>query len=71
MQEEWKVYYNGNFGKGHRKRFRPGTEIKLEKWAFWKDVNVFVPAVYSCSQGLVISHNRSKSGSGKRVCEKI
>ena len=54
MQEEWKVYYNGNFGNRYRGRFRPGTEIKLEKWAFWGEEKVFVPSVYMCSKGLVI-----------------
>lgn len=53
LPEEWKVYYNGNFGSRNRGRLRPGTEVKLGKQAVWGEEIVYIPSIYACSQGLV------------------
>ena len=50
---EWKVYFEGNFW-GHSGRDRAGTEIKLNKQFDWAGHHWVIPAVYSCSKGLVV-----------------
>ena len=50
---EWKVYFDGNFwenqGKDHA-----GKEIPIGKQFEWAGHHWLIPAVYSCSKGLVI-----------------
>lgn len=50
---EWQVFYDGGYwtknGKG-----RPGEEITLNSRFAWGDEIWHVPAVYSCSKGLVV-----------------
>lgn len=50
---EWKVYFEGNFW-GHSGRDRAGVEIKLNKHFDWAGHHWIIPAVYSCSKGLVV-----------------
>lgn len=50
---EWKVYFDGNFW-GHRGRERAGREIFLDKQFVWEDEIWNVPAIYSCTKGLVV-----------------
>lgn len=50
---EWKVYYDGNFW-GHHGRDRAGTEIKIGRKFQWAGKQWLIPAVYSCSKGLVV-----------------
>ena len=50
---EWKVYFEGNFW-GHLGKDRAGTEIKLNKQFDWAEHHWVIPAVYSCSKGLVV-----------------
>lgn len=49
----WKVYFNGNFW-GHRGRDHAGKEIPIGKEFQWLGHSWLVPAVYSCSKGLVV-----------------
>ena len=50
---EWQVFYDGGFwsknGKG-----RAGKEIKLDSRFSWGDEIWHIPAVYSCSKGLIV-----------------
>lgn len=50
---EWKVYFEGNSGV-HSGRDRAGVEIKLNKHFDWAGHHWIIPAVYSCSKGLVV-----------------
>ncbi|HHV08919.1 MAG TPA: hypothetical protein GXX75_01385 [Clostridiales bacterium] len=50
---EWKVYFDGNFC-GHHGRERAGKEIPLNRKFVWEDEAWNIPAVYTCSKGLVI-----------------
>lgn len=50
---EWNVYFDGNFW-GHRGRERAGKEIPVGKAFHWAGRDWLVPAVYSCSRGLVL-----------------
>lgn len=50
---EWKVYFNGDFW-GHHGRDHAGEEITLNRSFLWGGKYWLIPAVYLCSQGLVI-----------------
>lgn len=50
---EWAVYYDHGFWSKNAKG-RHGEEIVLNKRFFWNDEMWYIPAVYSCSKGLVI-----------------
>lgn len=50
---EWKVYFEGNFW-GHHGRERAGKEIALNKQFVWGEEVWQIPAMYSCSKGIVI-----------------
>ncbi|MDQ7095483.1 hypothetical protein REC12_17995 [Desulfosporosinus sp. PR] len=50
---EWKVYFDGNFW-GHHDRERAGREISLAKQFVWDDEAWYIPAIYTCSKGLVV-----------------
>ncbi len=50
---EWKVYFDGNFW-GYHSRERAGKEISLDKQFVWEDEVWHIPAIYTCSKGLVI-----------------
>ena len=50
---EWKVYFDGNFWGDHG-RERAGKEIPLNRQFVWEDEDWNIPAIYTCSKGLVI-----------------
>ncbi|MBQ8210035.1 MAG: hypothetical protein IJZ35_05585 [Clostridia bacterium] len=50
---EWAVYYDGGFWTKHS-RSRAGTEILINKYFQWGSQTLYVPAVYSCSKGIVV-----------------
>lgn len=50
---EWKVYYGGGNWIGQGKG-RPGKEITLNSQFSWGDEIWHIPAIYSCSKGLVV-----------------
>lgn len=50
---EWKVYFGGNFWV-HQGRDHAGKEIRIDKDFDWAGYHWVVPAVYSCSKGLVV-----------------
>ncbi len=50
---EWKVHFEGNFW-GHHGRERAGKEISLDNKFVWDDEVWQIPAIYTCSKGLVI-----------------
>lgn len=50
---EWKVYFDGGFW-GHHGRDHAGIEIPIDRQFQWADRQWIVPAVYSCSKGLVV-----------------
>lgn len=50
---EWKVYFGEGFW-GHRGRDHAGREISVDKHFTWGGEAWYVPAVYSCTKGLVI-----------------
>ena len=50
---EWAVYYDHGFWNKNAKG-KPGEEIVLNKTFSWGDEIWHIPAVYSCSKGLVI-----------------
>lgn len=50
---EWKVYFDGNFW-GHHGRERAGKEISLDRQFVWDDEVGNIPAIYTCSKGLVV-----------------
>ncbi|EHQ89872.1 hypothetical protein [Desulfosporosinus youngiae] len=50
---EWKVYFDGNFW-GHHGRERAGKEISLAKQFIWDGEVWLMPAIYTCSKGLVV-----------------
>lgn len=50
---EWKVYFEGNF-RGRHGRERAGKEIPLNKQFIWDDEVWNIPAIYTCSKGLVV-----------------
>lgn len=53
MAPDWKVYFHGNFW-GHEGRERAGKEIPLNKQFVWGEENWYIPAIYSCTSGLVV-----------------
>ena len=52
-QQEWKVYYSGNFW-GHDKGERRCREIVIEKSFEWEEQKWRIPSIYICPKGLVI-----------------
>lgn len=50
---EWKVYFKGGFW-GHHARERAGKKILLDKQFGWDDEVWYIPAIYTCSKGLVV-----------------
>lgn len=48
-----KVYYSGNFWGGHKYE-HASKEISVKKEFYWGGLRWYIPAVYSCSKGLVI-----------------
>lgn len=50
---EWAVYYECGFG-GKRPRRRPGREVVLGKTFTWGGEEWLAPALYCCSEGLVL-----------------
>lgn len=48
-----KVYYSGNFWGDHKFE-RAGKEIPVKKEFLWCGSKWYIPAVYSCSKGLVV-----------------
>ncbi len=55
MQQElpWLVYFGEGFHH-HDGKNKPGAEISVEKEFVWNGNRYYIPAVYSCSKGLVI-----------------
>lgn len=51
---EWKVYFDGNFWSSHTNREDPGKEIPVNQNFVWEDENWSIPAIYVCSEGLVM-----------------
>ncbi len=51
--QEWTVYFENGFG-GKKPRHRPGKETRLDKAFCWAGEEWLAPAVYSCSEGLVV-----------------
>lgn len=50
---QWKVYFEGSFW-GHHGRERAGKGIPIDKQFIWGDEEWCIPAVYTCSKGLVV-----------------
>ncbi len=50
---EWAIYFEHGFGNKNAKG-KPGEEIVLNKTFSWGDEIWHIPAVYSCSKGLVV-----------------
>ena len=50
---DWNVYFDANFW-GHHGRDRAGKEIRLDQPFDWAGYHWVIPAVYSCSKGLVV-----------------
>ena len=50
---EWAVYFEYGFG-GKKPRHRPGREITLGKTFTWGKEEWLVPAMYCCSEGVVL-----------------
>lgn len=50
---EWAVYYDHGFWNRNAKG-KPGEEIVINKTFSWGDETWHIPAVYSCSKGLVV-----------------
>ncbi len=50
---EWKVYFSGSFFQ-YRGHGRAGKEISVNRSFPWGDAKLFIPAVYSCADGLVL-----------------
>lgn len=50
---EWKVYFDGNFW-GRHGRERAGKKISLDEQFVWDDEVWHIPAIYTCSKGLVV-----------------
>jgi hypothetical protein len=51
--EKMKVYYSGNFWGGHKYE-HAGQEISVNKAFQWGGLQWRIPAIYSCSKGMVI-----------------
>ena len=51
--QEWAVYFEYGFG-GKKPRHRPGREITLGKTFTWGGEEWLVPAMYCCSEGVVL-----------------
>lgn len=52
---EQRVYFDGGFDeKAHKKYARAGKRIALEKQFQWNEEEWYIPAMYVCSEGLVI-----------------
>ena len=49
----WEVYFDGNFW-GHHGKDRAGKEIRIGRQFNWAGYHWVIPAVYSCSKGLVM-----------------
>ena len=50
---QWKVYFGGTFW-GHDGKDHAGKEITIGKQFEWAGAHWLIPAVYSCSKGLVV-----------------
>ena len=50
---EWKVYFDGNFRNSHRQE-PAGAELPIGQQFQWAGRHWLIPAVYSCSEGLVL-----------------
>ncbi|MCB8817066.1 hypothetical protein [Desulfosporosinus shakirovi] len=50
---QWKVYFDGNFW-GYHGRERAGKEISLARQFAWEDEVWHIPAIYTCTKGLVV-----------------
>ena len=51
--QEWEVYFEYGFG-GKKPRHRPGREITLGKTFTWGKEEWLAPAMYCCSEGVVL-----------------
>lgn len=56
-EKEWKVYFDGNFW-GNKKGQRCCKEIPVNKEFVWNGERCCVPAMYTCSQGIVLDFCR-------------
>lgn len=52
-KNEWKVYFGGGF-LNQKDHGRAGKELRVEKHFHWGDSDWYLPAVYDCSEGLVL-----------------
>lgn len=52
-EKPWKVYFDGNFW-GHHGKDRAGTEMLMGQEFLWAGYKWVIPAIYSCSKGLVM-----------------
>lgn len=50
---QWKVFFDGNFW-GHKGKDHAGIEIAIGKQFEWAGRQWLIPAIYSCSKGLVV-----------------
>lgn len=50
---EWKVYFDGSFW-GHHGHEKAGKELSLNKQFVWEDEDWTIPAIYTCSKGLIV-----------------
>lgn len=53
LPKTWKVYYDGSFTETYSNK-KSGKEIKLDKTFRYKNLSWFIPAIYSCSDGIVM-----------------
>lgn len=51
--QEWKVYFEGNFWS-RKEKGEPCKEIPVKKEFLWSGDRCCIPAIYACSQGLVV-----------------
>lgn len=51
--QEWAVYFEYGFG-GKKPRRHPGSEVPLNKTFLWAGEEWLAPALYCCSEGLVL-----------------
>ncbi len=56
----WNVYFGEGFNMG-KSRFKPGEEIRINKHFEWNGEEWLVPAIHSCSKGLVVDVCRKKA----------
>jgi len=52
--QQWQVYFDGSFGGREGGRQRPGKEITVQAHFYLNDKEWYIPAIYSCSRGLLI-----------------